>query len=484
LTFVGGIGIGVAEAVVPHYWKTPGTAAVATAAVVLGMLYLYGKRFATLGYAGPTHTVAVARSRAAVASARGLCGLRDVLRVVPRPVWILAAVGLLAVPFRSAYFASVGVSSLYFCLIALSILVFTGTTGSLTFMQAGFAAIGAFGLATALKQGWSFPMALGATVAASAVIGAVVGMVSLRFRGLEFAIASVAIGAVLSEFIVTRPGVATSVPSPEVFGRSLLDSRNLYGVALVLTAVALFLVANLRRSYWGRTLTAMQEMHTRVAHFGVAPVRAEVALLALSASLAGLSGAFLGVAVVSLDPFLFVPILSVTMVLAGVVGGLSTLWGPIVAGLVFGVGQEVVGRAFSGQAANAFPQIASAALALVLVVKMPGGLATLFDWAADVVAAAPQPTRSLSRISFRGRVLHLGHRPGASSAEPAVAGPLSRRGAGLARPRRLGEARAVARFVRAESPAGTGLTREALRSPDGHPATAGARSRTVGEVGE
>src|SRR5581483_2790608 len=76
LTFAGGIGIGVAEAIVPHYWKTPGTASVATAVIVLGMLYVYGKRFAVLGYAGPTHDTA-ASGPVAVVVARALCGLRD-----------------------------------------------------------------------------------------------------------------------------------------------------------------------------------------------------------------------------------------------------------------------------------------------------------------------------------------------------------------------------------------------------------------------
>jgi sulfate-transporting ATPase len=427
LTFVGGIGIGVAEGVVPHFWKTPGVAAVATAIIVLGMLLFYGKRFAVLGYAGPTQHE-TSSGPIAVGLAQVLCGVRDLCRLVPRGVWALVAVGTLVVPFRSAYFASVGVNSIYYALIALSIVIFTGTTGSLTFMQAGFAAIGAFGLATALHQGWNFLPALAVTVAACGVIGAFIGRLSLRFRGLEFAIASVAVGAVLSEFVVTRKGIETTMPTPELFGRSLLDSRNLYGLALILAIVAFVLVANLRRSYWGRSLTAMQEMHTRVAHFGIAPVRSEVALLATSASLAGLSGAFLGLSVISLDPFLFVPIFSVTMVLAGVVGGLSTLWGPVVAGLVFGVGQEIVGRATSGSAANAFPQIASAALALVLVVKMPGGLASAFRWAADTVARAPARTQT-QPMRFRGLPV-------------AVVGDAAPEdGRGLSRPRRLGTRR-------------------------------------------
>ena len=442
LSFAGGLGIGVTETLVPHWWKTPGAASVAIAGLVLGMLLVHGKRFAVLVDAG-TERSPSGRTIRVANLARWICGVRRMAGRVPPPLWRLAAVAVLIGPMVNPYYASIGVSSLYYCLIALSILVFTGTTGQLTFMQAGFAAVGAFGLATALAQGWAVVPAMAATTAVCVFTGLLAGRMSLRFRGLEFAIASITLGAVLSEFAVTRHGVATSLAAPELFGRSLIDSRNLYGFMLVVTALAMILVRNLRRSGWGVALTAMREMHTRVAHFGISPVRGESALLAVSAALAGLSGCVLALTVISLDPVLFVPILSVTMVLAAVVGGLGTLWGPVLAGLTFGVGQEVVGRLFSGQAANAFPQIAGAALALVLVVWAPGGLASLASWAEEVAASAP----IRNGLAFRGRELRWSAGGGAARPDRrAVRLNRDRAGRRLARPapvapRRLGRER-------------------------------------------
>ena len=402
LTFIGGIAIGGVEAVVPHFWDTQGSSTVAIAALLLVMLVVHGKRFSALGYAGTPQTPELPTGRLAVGAARWLCTIGAAAGRVPRAVWPLLGAALLAAPFRNAYYASVGVSALYYALVALSIVVLTGTTGQLTFMQAGFSAVGAFGLATGLDRGWSLAVVMALVTAVCAATGAVAGWVSLRFRGLEFAVASVALGAVLSEFLVTRGGIRSQVNGPEVFGRSLLDTRNLYGVVLVVAALAFVLVGNLRRSLWWRSLVPMRSMHGRVAHFGVAPVRSEVALLAISASLAGLAGCVFGLTVASLDSFLFVPILSVTMVLVAVVGGLTSLWGPVLAGLVFGVGQEIIGRIFSGeQTANAFPQIAGAALALILVVRMPGGLASAYAWARAVVANSPPRARSEFRSGPR-----------------------------------------------------------------------------------
>jgi hypothetical protein len=160
-----------------------------------------------------------------------------------------------------------------------------------------------------------------------------------------------------------------------------------------------------------------------------------------------------------------VPVLSVTMVLAGVVGGLTTLWGPVVAGVVFGAGQEVVGRVFSGEAANAFPQIASAALALVLVVKMPGGLAATFQWADDVVANAPPPRRAPG-LQFRGLpVTEVGVTQGPLSGRHGVRLPRSRRLGGV----RIGAPRLVGANGGGDPPAG---------HQEGQPALAGDGPRT------
>jgi ABC-type branched-subunit amino acid transport system permease subunit len=297
-------------------------------------------------------------------------------------------------------------NGLYYCLLALSIVVITGTTGQVTFMQAGFVAIGAFGLSTAVAHGWNLFLGIGASMLVAAAIAAVVGAVSLRFRGLEFAVVSIAIGAVLSEFIVTRPGVTARLADAQVFGLSMLRSRNLYGVMLVFTLIVFMVVANLRRSAWGRSLRAMREMHNAIGHFGIDPFRSEIVVLCLSAATAALAGCLFALTVSSsLDPFLFTPLLSIVIVLAAVVGGLRSLWGPVLAGILFGPGQEVVGRLLFTDRTNAFPQIASAVLALFVVIKMPNGLVSaksaLKAWAgveAPRAATGLAPAREPIRI--------------------------------------------------------------------------------------
>ena len=430
VTFVGGIGIGVVEIIVPHYWRTPGADDVAIAALIVMFMRVYRHRFSQ----APPATSAERRvaGRRTQAVARFLAAADREARALPRALWILVGLGLLALPFASDYHASIGVNGLYYAILALSVVVITGTTGQVTFMQAGFVALGAFGLSTALAHGWNLFLAIGAAMTVSAVIAAVVGFGALRFRGLEFAVVSIALGAVLSEFVVTRSGVEAYLAGADVFGLSMLRSRNLYGVMLVLTVVLFALVANLRRSVWGRSLQAMREIHAGIGHFGADPLRSEIVLLSVSAAAAALAGCLFALIVVTtLDPFLFTPLLSIVVVLAAVVGGMRSLWGAALAGMLFGPGQEVVGRVLFTESANAFPQIASAALALIIVIKMPDGLASAFATAR--AALADRDTAADHRSSRFGGIF----------APPAPAGRLRRsEGATMAR---LGRAPAPSR---------------------------------------
>src|SRR5207244_12956234 len=102
-----------------------------------------------------------------------------------------------------------------------------------TFMHAGFAAVGAFGIAAGQHRGWNLLVGLVVSVAVCAVVGLVVGAVSLRFRGLEFAIASIAVSAVLSEFLVTRKFVYANLSNPALSGPNRLGARNVYDLLTI-----------------------------------------------------------------------------------------------------------------------------------------------------------------------------------------------------------------------------------------------------------
>jgi hypothetical protein len=101
-----------------------------------------------------------------------------------------------------------------------------------------------------------------------------------------------------------------------------------------------------------------------------------------------------------------------------VVGGTASVWGAVIAGFIFGYGPQLMGS-LGKSGANAYPQIVSSALALILIVKVPGGLASTFGWAQRVARRSERPS------GFRGGRLELAEREPAMVADLVLDGKTS-----------------------------------------------------------
>jgi branched-chain amino acid transport system permease protein len=384
LTFVGGIGIGLVEAVTPHFWERGGSSAVGIAA-----LYLNRRRLVLYRGSGQHRPPRTAPpGRFALGIATWLRGIDDVRRRVPTPAWIIAGLVALSVPLRSEFYGAVGLNVLFWALLALSLVLVTGSGGQPSLMQMGFAGIGAYSVGTALHHGLPFAAGLAIGVAACLLLGLGVGYLALQFRGVEFAIVTLTVAAAISDFVLTDRALKSTIEAPELFGLDLVQPQHAFLVMLVFAALAFLVVHNVRRFTWGRSLGSLREESRILAHFGVDSRRAESLSFAISSAVAGLAGATYALMVNLFGPFQFIPLFSITVLLVGVVGGLRSLWGPVIAGLIFGFGPTLV-QNLSTNAANAYPQIFSSLLALVLVVGAPDGLASLFAWSRSVTARAP-----------------------------------------------------------------------------------------------
>lgn len=406
LTFLGGVTIGLVETLLPHFWTTPGSGQVGIAFLILAFLYVNRSRLQRLGSAnapagmdgrGPA-------GRVGILIARTLVSIEVLTRAVPRRLRLLALGSLLALPLFNDYHAAVGMNVLYWTLLALSLFPITGLVGQPSLMQMAFVGIGAFSIGTALAHGLSVPVGLALGVSACFVLGLAVGYVSLRYRGLAFAIVSLTLGAAISDFVLTRAELSSRITGPTFFGVDLLQSRNAFLIMGAFTAVAFLAVNNLRSSGWGRQLRAIEEgQDGLLRHFGVNTTTAEVILFAVSAAIAGVAGCTYALIVNLFGAFEFIPLFSIAVLLAATVGGLHSLWGPVLAGVVFGYGPELAEKV-SVDAANAYPQIVSSLLALVLIVRCPSGLASLFSWARATAARGAPVARD---GAFRGQPVLL-----------------------------------------------------------------------------
>jgi ABC-type branched-subunit amino acid transport system permease subunit len=313
---------------------------------------------------------------------------------------------VLSFPLRNDYWGAVGLNVVFYVLMALSVLFITGLTGEPSLMQMAFAGIGAYSVAYCLGQGLPFAVGVLVGMGVSFVIALAVGWAALRFRGVAFAVFSLAIGAPISTYLLGQRWLRNDVQAPRLFGLDLLSARTAFAIFAVATGLLLLLVRGLLRSSWGRSMRAVEDGHPEILrHAGVSPTRTEVVVFGFSGAVAALAGAVYALIVGSFTTFQFIPLVSISILLAGFIGGLRSLWGPIITGVIFGYGPVVL-SSFGSERANAYPQIVGSALALVLVVWAPNGLSSIFGEAQDAVSRRQRWTGG-----FRGPRLSLAVSP-------------------------------------------------------------------------
>ena len=291
---------------------------------------------------------------------------------ITRAVGVLLLIAFPFLPFVDDFWRSTAVFILIFAIAALGLNVLTGYTGQISLGHAFFLGAGAYtaGILGLDHHVMAVFWVLAAGVVA-ALCGLVIGPTALRLRGLYLAI--VTIGVVfIGQHIFTnvpsltggppgRPfpaplfcaGVTCSNTSSTTFDFSqgfsvagLTFDRNdcFYFLALIVLALGMLFVRNLLRTRAGRALQAVRERELAASVMGVELARWKVSAFVISSFLAGVSGALLASYLTFVQPGYWDLVLSIEFVAAIIVGGVGTLWGPLLGSIViFGL-QPVLQR--------------------------------------------------------------------------------------------------------------------------------------------
>lgn len=277
--------------------------------------------------------------------------------------------------------------SVIFAVIALSFTVITGYAGQPSLAQLSLAGVGAFAT-SGITTSWGVPFPLAPILAAgvAALIGVVIGLPSLRLRGLSVAVATLALAATLEGLWFRNPeyngGLSGArVERPDLLGIDLAvgsggDYPRLAFCLMCLLVLALLAVGvgRLRTSKLGMAMLAVRANERSAAATGVNVARTKVAAFAIASFIAGLGGSLLAytrstVAADSYSTFVGLVLLA-TVFLAGV----NSISGALIAGLLAagGVVYVVVDRTFD--LGSWFDIIAGIGL-VATVAKEPEGVA-------------------------------------------------------------------------------------------------------------
>lgn len=291
----------------------------------------------------------------------------------------------------------------YICIYAIAVtgldLLF-GYTGQVSFGQAGFYALGAYGSAI-------FSMRFGVPTWISIFIGALIAMVfgfiiafpASRLVKHFLSLMTIAFGQMVYTFVVATssltggPSGINNIPRLTFFGLSLGDRkvyyRNFFFVAVLLLIVVMIVKHNIIKSRIGRAFIAVRENPHAAAGMGINVAKYKIMAFAISAFLAGLAGALLAHLVTMISPDSFTKDMSTKFMTMLLFGGIGTMSGSVIGAAAITIISELL------QSFAAAQMLIYAFIILVVLFFLPNGTVGLIDKLKEAIRKRGKNNRSV-----------------------------------------------------------------------------------------
>jgi branched-chain amino acid transport system permease protein len=274
--------------------------------------------------------------------------------------------------------SAVGPDAVYYALAAIGLNVHFGYTGLLNFGQAGFMAVGAYGLAAGVSTfGLPFGLALLLGLAAAVVLALILGAPTLRLRADYLAIATIAMAEILRLVIGSvslkdefggRDGLQQFAgtfqgwnPYTDSLSLGIFTFRpyDLWVVTVgwTLVAICCLVVWALMRSPWGRVLKSIREDEEAVRSLGKNVYAYKMQSLVLGGVIGALAGFMVALSQAAINPDNFstdVTFFTYTVLL---LGGAARVLGPVVGSIIFWFVLTFAGNFFQQATAGSPPLI-------------------------------------------------------------------------------------------------------------------------------
>lgn len=312
---------------------------------------------------------------------------------------VLVVIGLTS-QLAEYQFVHLGILGAYVC-AAAGLTVLVGLNGQISLGHAALMAIGAY--TVALLQNyfsdrdvlglWVMPVCLLAGVVVAAVAGWVIGIAAARLRGPYLAGATLTLGVALPPITSHFSGIfngdqGLSVPieaAPDSLGEAFSFQHWQAWIGLFAALIVLFFLANLSHSAVGRHMRAVRDDEIAAQLCGLSVSRIQVVTFAVSSATAGLGGGVLAI-MVGARPGAFDLVLSLTLLLAVVIGGLGSLTGAVVGSAIVVylgsfISDQVDGLGLSAASAQKLtdnlPSLVFGLLLIVVMLAVPGGISSM-----------------------------------------------------------------------------------------------------------
>jgi len=290
---------------------------------------------------------------------------------------------------KNEYYYFAGYVILQSMIMAIAWNILGGYTGYVNFGSAGFFAVAAYTTIALNKYLQSIglqPPLVVYIVAGAAVCGLIglgTGYLTLRFRGVYFAIATLALAVVFQtlannwDYVGGAKGAYLLTPAPPVLFSSYVTSyvKFLFLVMLLIALLAIIVSRHIADSKFGRGLAAVRDDEVAAECMGVPTLRLKLISTTIMGVLMGMAGAPYPFYVTYVDPqSAFSLGIAVNAIAMPMIGGTAYWYGPVIGAVLLGTAQEVISVTISSEL-NVF---IVGVILVSFVILAPGGLIGLY----------------------------------------------------------------------------------------------------------
>jgi len=262
-------------------------------------------------------------------------------------IFFLIVLSLVILPyFLSPYRMSFFISIFMYVVLAYSWNFISGYTGYISFGQIAFFGLGAYAFAILIStfgMNWGLAAVLAAII--SSLFAVPIGLVMLRLKGPYFAVGMMGLSQFLAAIAFNWRSLtngAVGIYLPPVFSLSTVYYAFLVGVIAVL-----LLTWKLENTRFGLRLKTIKENENGAEAIGINTTFYKVFAFTLSAFFCGLAGALQIYYLSYIDPYVAINMsLNLTMISMTLLGGMGTMWGPLVGALMLGQLSEFLWASF------------------------------------------------------------------------------------------------------------------------------------------
>jgi ABC-type branched-subunit amino acid transport system ATPase component/ABC-type branched-subunit amino acid transport system permease subunit len=258
-----------------------------------------------------------------------------------RGTWVILAAAIFIAVTGNAYLQTITAEALILGVAALGFNIVLGDTGTFSLAGATAFGVGAYTYALLLNHNWNVWLSVLLTIIVSAVLSALVGILTLRLQVAYLAIATFAVAEIvlnlMSELSFTGAAAGLQVNPTQIFGHMLDSATSTYDVILGVLALAILLHRWLITSSLGRQFNAVRDDELAASALGLGVFRTRMVSLIIGGTFAAVAGVLYCLVIPYLDPSILSADESVLLLVMIVVGGMGTTIGPVIGAIVLTV---------------------------------------------------------------------------------------------------------------------------------------------------